>query len=161
MRWWRGITGLVLAVAAAGCGAAGGDEPHGAAAAVTRSATLHPTDELWAIPSPMRPASEYRWADRARFERDLTRHLDDLDRQIDVLRSGLRTGAGPIPSEALARIHGARRRVIVALSELTTAKPAGWERIRLDVARAVAALDSAVLRARRAGTSGGRTAVPI
>jgi hypothetical protein len=130
-------------------------------AQVSRGAMLHPSEELWAAPSPMRPAVEYGWTDRSRFERDLGRHLEDLDRQIAVLRDGLRTGAGPIPREPLARVDNARARLIAALGELASATPADWNRIRGDVDRAVAALDAAVLRARRSGTSGGHRAVSI
>jgi hypothetical protein len=123
-------------------------------ASFSHSTPLRPGEELWVSPAPLLPADDYGWANRKRFEDDLKRHLTDVDRQIRVLRTGLRNGAGPIPLEYLVDIRAARQRLATSLAALATdPRPEEWDAIRRDVLKTVAALDLAVGRAKRSGAA--------
>jgi hypothetical protein len=121
-------------------------------APISHGGTLRLGEELGSTPSPLRSPAEYGWAERVRFESDVGRHLQDLDRQIRILRTGLRNGSGPIPSEYLADIRSARQDVARVLPRLAQPSAVEWESIRLQVHQAIAALDQAVSRARRAAS---------
>ncbi len=154
---------LVLAVAAglvAGCGQNDQQNHLRRVASVSRIGALRAGDDVWTSPAPLGAPGDYNWADRARFERDVHRHLYDLERQIRVLKTGLRTGAGPIPSEYLADIRTARQGVAEALARLAEPNAAEWDLIRLQVHHAIDALDRAVVRARHSG-SPVRRAAPL
>jgi hypothetical protein len=154
--------GLAAAVAlacgiAAACASEDRETARHPIAPIARAMTALPGDELKASPTPLEAPDEYGWADRSRYRRDLARHLSDLDRQIEVLRSGLRNGTGPVPREMLQEIAISRRELFDALARLDSATQADWALRRSVVYRAVERLDRAVLRARRAGATGGQS----
>lgn len=125
-------------------------------APVSRKGALRPGEELWASPAPLRSPAAYSWSERVRFEEDIRRHLQDLDGQIRVLRTGLRTEAGPIPSEYLTDIRTARQDVAQVLTRLIEPNAVEWDSIRQQVHHAIAALDRAVVRARRSASPASR-----
>lgn len=145
---------VVLALAAGlliGCIQDNHQEARRTIAPISHGGVVRP-EELGATPTPLRSPAEYGWSERIRFEADVGRHLQDLDRQIRVLRTGLRNGSGPIPSEYLADIRSARQDVARVLPRLAQPSAVEWESIRLQVHHAIAALDQAVSRARRAAS---------
>lgn len=146
---------MVLALAAGlliGCVQDDHQEARRTIAPVSHGSAVRPGEELGATPRPLRSPAEYGWSERIRFEADVGRHLQDLDRQIRVLRTGLRNGSGPIPSEYLADIRSARQDVTRVLPRLAQPSAVEWESVRLQVHHAITALDQAVSRARRAAS---------
>jgi hypothetical protein len=146
---------MVLALTAglsAGCNQDDRQAARRDAAPVSRTGPLRSGEELWASPAPLRAPAEDSWSERGRLDDDVRRHLANLDRQISVLRAGLRNGAGPIPSEYLTDIRLARRGVEQSLARLAAPTPVDWDGIRMQVHQAFAGLDRAVVRARRAAS---------
>ncbi|MGH7519146.1 MAG: hypothetical protein ACREOC_17060 [Gemmatimonadales bacterium] len=127
----------------------------------TRPLAIHPVDKLRARPAPLDAPESYLWSDRPRFRSDLERHVADLYRQAIVLRNGLRSGAGPVPREALIAMRDAEADVVVELARLGAATAQSWPSVRLDVLDAVVRLGRAVERARRAASPGSKPAITI
>lgn len=155
--------GVVLALTAGlviGCIQDNHQEARRNIAPISHGGSVRPGEELGSTPTPLRSPADYGWAERVRFEADVGRHLQDLDRQIRVLRTGLRNGSGPIPSEYLADIRTARQDVARVLPRLAQPNAVEWESIRQQVHQAITALDQAVSRARHAASPAHR-ATPL
>ncbi|HEU5171111.1 MAG TPA: hypothetical protein VFU46_11270 [Gemmatimonadales bacterium] len=146
---------VLLAVGAAGAACA----PHGPGAAgrtpaIARPLAAHPIDKLRARPAPLAAPETYAWGDRLRLRLDLERHLRDLQRQVAVLRNGLRTGSGPAPRESLAAIRAREDELTASLLQLEAATAASWPRVRKEALEAVGRFGRAVERARLSASPG-------
>lgn len=151
--WRAGISGAVVLVAVAGC-----TPQHGPAGRhATRPLAVHPVDRLLARPAPLDVPESYGWTDRARLQADLQHHLADLCRQSAVLRTGLKSAAGPAPQETLLAIRRAEDEVVVQLARMGAATAQSWPGVRLDLLDAVRDLGRVIERARHAAWRGAAT----